>query len=189
MSSKAKLFVFAAPSGAGKTSIVNFLLEEEKRLSFSISATTRPPRAGEVEGVNYYYFSEEAFKKQIEEDKFLEWEEVYPGSFYGTLHSEVDQKLSEGKSILFDIDVEGAMSIKKTYKERAVLIFVKPPSIEVLKDRLIKRNTETLEKLAARIAKAEIELEYEPYFDLSVINDNLAEAQQNALKIIHYYLD
>jgi guanylate kinase len=183
-----KLIIFAAPSGSGKTTIVKYLLELGLNLSFSISATTRPKRDNEVDGEDYFFLSLEDFKNKISQNCFLEWEEVYSGNYYGTLKSEVDRELALGKNILFDIDVKGALNIKKNYRVQALAIFVKPPSIEVLKKRLKIRNTESEEALNTRIGKAEYELTFEDQFDITIINDNIDEAKEEAQLIIQNFI-
>lgn len=184
-----KLIIFSAPSGSGKTTIVKHLLETDPRLAFSVSACTREKRAHEVDGKDYYFLTEQDFKNKIEEDAFVEWEEVYPGHFYGTLKSEIDRIWAEGKHILFDIDVEGGLNIKHIYKEKALAIFVKPISIEVIKHRLTHRSTETIEKQNMRIAKAEKELAYEHEFDKVLVNDVLEDAFKEAHRLVDEYIN
>ncbi len=183
-----KLIIFAAPSGSGKTTIVKYLLEQNLNVCFSISATTRPKRENEISGKDYFFLTPEDFKQKITENCFLEWEEVYSGNFYGTLKSEVDRELALGKNILFDIDVKGALNIKKNYGVQALAIFIKPPSIEVLKERLKIRNTESEETLNTRIGKSEYELTFEDQFDITIINDNIDEAKEEALLIIKNFI-
>ena len=179
-----KLIIFAAPSGSGKTSIVKFLLEQGIPLTFSISATTRPKRSNEKEGVDYFFISKKKFQKKIQMEEFLEWEEVYCGNYYGTLKAEVDKLLEKGKNVLFDVDVLGALNIKKIYSGQALALFVKPPSIETLIERLTYRGTECEASLQRRIAKATYELSFEPQFDKTIINTHLQEAQNEAKQII-----
>lgn len=178
-----KLIVFAAPSGAGKTTIVQHILEQHPEFDFSISATTRSCRDYEEHGKHYFFISEEEFVENIDKGNFIEWERFYD-YYYGTLKSYIDKKIKEGKTIVFDIDVMGAVNIKKQYPNHSVLVFVKPPSISELKNRLIKRNTETNEDLAKRIERAELELTYETKFDKVVLNDDLDSALKSAEKII-----
>lgn len=186
---QAKLLVFAAPSGAGKTTIVRHLLQKfPQQLAFSVSATTRKQRENEQEGRDYFFISEKEFKEKISQQAFLEYEEVYAGKFYGTLHSEIERLTQLHKSVLFDIDVEGAMSIKKQYQENALLVFVKPPSIEALINRLKARETETQAEIEKRVAKMELELTYQQYFDVTVINDNLDLALKEAEDIVRNFL-
>lgn len=183
-----KLIIVAAPSGAGKTSIVKYLLQEIPQLSFSISATTRAKRPNETDGKDYYFISVEEFQRRREEDAFLEWQEVYQNQFYGSLKSEVDRLSSEDKVVIFDVDVLGALNIKKFYQDEALAIFIKPPTIECLKERLNGRGTETPETLKKRLDKAEYELSFENQFDIVVVNDQLEQAQQYAHKIIQDFL-
>lgn len=171
-----KILIFAAPSGAGKTTIVRHLLQHFPDLAFSVSATTRPAREGEVNGEDYYFLSTADFEAKIKAGDFVEWEEVYPGRFYGTLHSEVQRLWSLGKAIIFDIDVKGAGSLKKHYPESSLSVFVQPPSKQILLDRLRNRSTENEESLQVRITKAEEELSYASTFDRILVNDQLAVA-------------
>ena len=177
---KGKLLIFSAPSGAGKTTIVKHLLQKNFDLNFSVSATSREPRIGETPGKDYFFLSEKEFREKIENDEFLEWEEVYKGIFYGTLKSEVERIRNSGKNVIFDVDVVGGLNIKKHYGDEALAVFVQPPSVEELKKRLRNRSTESEEKINMRIAKAEKELRYARRFDLIIINDNL----DSALKIV-----
>lgn len=183
--SDGKLIVFSAPSGSGKTTIVRYLLaQEELKLDFSISATSREPRGTEVNGKDYYFLSLEEFKKKIKNDEFLEWEEVYRDNFYGTLKSEVERIWSEGKNVIFDIDVVGGLDIKHIYPEKTLAVFVKPPSIEELKIRLKKRQTESADKINMRVAKASIELATAPQFDHIIINNDLNTALEEAYTLV-----
>lgn len=179
-----KLVVFTAPSGAGKTTIVRHLLAKYKELDFSVSATTRVARSNEVHGKDYYFLTLEEWNQKIEENDFLEWEEVYENQYYGSLKSEVDRLWSEGKYVIFDMDVKGATNIKKIYGEKAVTVFVKPPSSEILFNRLRSRNTETEESLKKRIARAAEELTYENSFDIVLLNDKLDVCLEKAENII-----
>ena len=179
-----KLLLFAAPSGAGKTTIVRHLLNRYENLSFSTSATTRPKRPHETDGKDYYFVDPEQFQALIENDGFVEWEEVYKGLFYGTLKKEVERLWGEGKFIIFDIDVKGAVSIKQAYPDEAVAIFVKPPSLESLRERLTARGTEDETNLAKRLDRAAEEMSYESRFDIVLVNDNLQEALQSAEQLI-----
>ncbi len=183
---RGKVIVVSAPSGSGKTTIVKYLLSEFPELVFSVSATTRKPRKGETHGKEYFFISEEEFKKKIEENQFVEWEKFYD-YYYGTLREYVDKNLDEGKFVVLELDVKGALNIKKQYSD-AKLIFIAPPSIEELKKRLKQRNTETEEDFRKRIERAEMEMSYKDKFDYVVINDNLDEAKQNAKKIIENIL-
>ncbi len=184
-----KLIVFSAPSGSGKTTIVRHLLEQtDLPLAFSISATTRAPRGAEKEGVDYYFLSPEAFKRKIEKGEFLEYEEVYPGLFYGTLASEVKRLWNENKAVLFDIDVMGGISIKKSFPDETLTVFVQPPSIETLKERLRSRNTDTEETLQIRLSKAQQELDKAQAFDEIVINDDLSTALTQTEELVRSFL-
>lgn len=183
-----KVIVFSAPSGAGKTSIVRYLLEQNPQLSFSISATTRAKREMEVDGRDYYFISVPEFQKRIENEAFLEWQEVYKGQYYGSLKSEVDRLCCEGKVVLFDVDVLGGLNIKKYYKDEALAIFVQPPTLETLKERLIGRGTETPESLKKRLDKAEYEMSFAPQFDVILINDQLEDARNEATRLIRDFL-
>ncbi len=184
-----KLIVFSAPSGSGKTTIVQYLLaQEELKLDFSISATSREPRGNEVNGKDYYFLSLREFKDKIKNDEFLEWEEVYRDNFYGTLKSEVNRIWKEGKNVIFDIDVVGGLDIKQIYPEQTLAVFVKPPSIEELKIRLKKRKTESDDKINMRVAKASIELATAPQFDHIIINNNLNIALEEAYSLVSEYV-
>lgn len=178
-----KLIIFSAPSGAGKTTIVRHLLENNANLTFSVSATTRQRRAYEEEGKDYYFLTQEDFEQKIENKEFAEYEQVYQGTYYGTLKSEIDRIRAEGKNLIFDVDVEGGLRLKRKYKEDALAIFVKVSSVEVLKERLNKRNTETETKRAERVAKAVKELMYEQLFDVVIENDVLETAFAQAQKL------
>ena len=168
-----KLIIFSAPSGSGKTTVVQHLLSVIDELAFSISATTRHKRPNELDGKDYYFLSIEEFKKRIEQDHFLEYEEVYPGLFYGTLKSEVDRLWKLGKSVIFDVDVVGGLNIKKYFGDQALAVFLRPPSVEELAKRLRERNTEAVSQLNERIEKATDELKYESEFDIVIVNDKL----------------
>lgn len=184
-----KLIVFSAPSGSGKTTIVQHLLkQEELNLGFSISATSRKPRPGEVDGKDYYFMSLKEFKKHIKNGDFLEWEEVYRDNFYGTLKSEVERIWDMGKHVVFDIDVVGGLDIKKIHPERTLAVFVQPPSIEELKIRLKKRKTETEERINMRVAKASIEMATAPQFDFTILNNNREEALKEAYKLVEEFV-
>lgn len=183
-----KLFVFSAPSGSGKTTLVKHLLTQNLPLGFSISATSRSPRGQEIEGVDYYFLSQEAFQKKIEEDAFVEYEEVYNGAFYGTLRSEVERLWTEGKHVLFDIDVVGGLNIKEQFPEETLAIFVQPPSLEELENRLRKRGTETEDKIQQRLDKSAKELIYSQDFDVILVNDNLNTAKQEVVRLVKQFL-
>ncbi|MCM4159115.1 guanylate kinase [Antarcticibacterium flavum] len=184
-----KLIVFSAPSGSGKTTIVRHLLAQpELKLDFSISATSREPRGGEVNGKDYYFLSLADFKKKIKNDEFLEWEEVYRDNFYGTLKTEVERIWAAGKNVIFDIDVVGGLDIKHIYPEQTLAVFVKPPSIEELKIRLKKRKTESDDKINMRVAKASIELATAPQFDFIIENNNLQTALNEAYDLVSTFV-
>jgi guanylate kinase len=183
-----RLVIVAAPSGAGKTTIVRHLLQKFPNLAFSISATTRARRAHEQEGHDYYFISTENFKKQVANGAFLEWEEVYSGSFYGTLMSEIRRMKSLQKDIIFDVDVKGALSIKRNYPEGSLALFIKPPSLEILAERLRSRGTETPESLTKRLEKADYELTFEKNFDKTIINNDLPTALKMAEDMVQTFL-
>ncbi len=186
--SKGKLVIFSAPSGAGKTTIVKHLLQRGFELEFSVSATSRNKRINEIHGKDYYFLTEEEFNQKIENNEFLEWEEVYQGNKYGTLKSEVERIRNLGKNVIFDVDVVGGLNIKKYYGAEALAIFVQPPSIEELKRRLQFRSTETEEKIKMRMAKAEYELSFAQQFDVIIVNDSLDKALEEAEKIVGGFL-
>ncbi len=183
-----KLIIFTAPSGAGKTTIVKHLLKVREDLAFSISACTRSQRYGEVNGLDYYFLSVEEFKRKVSAGDFVEYEEVYENQFYGTLKAEIERLKSLGKNVIFDIDVKGAVNIKKFYGEEALTVFVSPPSPEVLFERLKSRKTEDEESLRKRIARARIELGYENKFDVTLINNDLETALNDAEMIVSTFL-
>lgn len=185
MSKRGKLIVFSAPSGSGKTTIVRALIKRpELNLAFSVSATSRPPRGQEVDGKDYYFLSQKKFEQNIRDGAFLEWEEVYPGQHYGTLLEEVNRLLEEGKNVVFDIDVIGGLNIKKQFNDEALALFVQPPSIEVLAQRLEQRGTDSSEKIHMRLEKARLELSQAPNFDHAVINESIDQAIEQAHKLI-----
>ncbi len=184
-----RLLIFAAPSGAGKTTIVKHVLANyADHFAFSISACTRPQRENEIDGKDYYFMSIEEFKKHVAHNNFVENEEVYQNQFYGTLKSEVHRIWAEGKTVLFDIDVKGAMSIKRLFPNEATTVFVNPPSIEILLQRLQMRKTESRESLRKRIDKAKIEMAFAPNFDVILTNDNLEKALEDTNKFIDKFL-
>ena len=183
-----KLIIFSAPSGSGKSSIIQHLLQQGLPLQFSISATSRAPRGTEQHGVDYYYFSPEEFRAHIETGNFLEYEEVYKDKFYGTLKSEVERITQTGQSVIFDVDVVGGCNIKNFYGQRALSVFIQPPSVEELRRRLEKRNTDAPEVIAKRLEKAEYELSFAPKFDTIIVNDDLETAQKEALSTISNFI-
>lgn len=184
-----KLVIFSAPSGAGKSTLVNYLLPQFPQLSFSISATSRAPRGQEEHGKDYYFLSSEEFKMRVAQDELLEWEEVYSGTYYGTLRTEVERIWSEGKVVVFDIDVVGALNLKKQFGDRALALFVQAPSVEILEQRLRGRGTDSEEKIQQRVAKATIEMARAPEFDKVVVNDDLNTAKAEALAILKDFLE
>lgn len=184
-----KLVIFSAPSGSGKSTIVNYLLQQNLNLQFSISATSRLPRGNEKHGVEYYFHSPEEFRAKIANDEFLEYEEVYADRFYGTLKSEVNRIIDNGGNVVFDVDVVGGCNIKKYYGDKALAIFIKPPSIEELRKRLVCRGTDSPEVIESRIAKAEHELTFAKCFDIVIHNDDLQKAQSEALAVVSNFLN
>jgi guanylate kinase len=188
MTQNGKLIIFSAPSGAGKTTIVQHLLGKVPELEFSISATTRKARGDEKDGKDYYFISKEEFLHLIAKKHFVEFEEVYSGTFYGTLRTEIERIWKKGKTVIFDIDVEGGLHLKRKYGEAALAIFVQPPSLEVLKERLSGRGTDSEEKLQERFAKAEKELNYAPQFDIILKNHDLQTACLEAEKLVRDFL-
>ncbi|MBQ5936753.1 MAG: guanylate kinase [Bacteroidaceae bacterium] len=185
-----RLLIVSAPSGSGKSTIVNFLMKEhpEFRLAFSVSATSRPPRGQEQDGVDYYFLTPEEFRSHIEQDDFLEYEEVYEGRFYGTLKSQVEEKLAAGMNVVFDVDVKGGINIKKYYGDDALSVFIQPPSIEALRERLIRRNTDEMAQIEQRLAKAEYEMTFASQFDRILVNDDLEVAKQEAVDLLNEFL-
>lgn len=185
---KGKLIIFSAPSGSGKSTIINYLMKQGLGLAFSISATSRAPRGTEQHGVEYFFLSPEEFRQRIANNEFLEYEEVYPDRFYGTLKEQVERQLEAGQHVVFDVDVVGGCNIKEYYGHRALSIFIQPPSIEELRRRLEGRGTDTPEVIKQRIDKAEYELSFSPKFDKIVINDHLETAQAETLTLIKHFL-
>ncbi len=183
-----KIIIITAPSGSGKTTLVKRLMATTNNLAFSVSACTRNPRAGEVDGTDYYFFTEDKFKQLIDDDSFIEWEMVYPGKYYGTLKSELDRIWEAGKSPLVDIDVQGALTVMDKYKDISYSIFIEAPSIEILRERLLLRGTETPETLAERIDKAEHELKLATKFNKIIINDNLDLATTDLISTVEQFL-
>ena len=183
-----KLIIFSAPSGSGKTTIVRRIMQTIPGLEFSISATSRAPRGTEQHGHDYYFLSTEEFDKAISEEQFVEWEEVYAGTKYGTLKSEMERIWAEGHTILFDVDVKGGVRLKKIFGEQALSVFVMPPSIEELRNRLVGRATDSPEKIEQRIAKAAEEIGYAPQFDKTVVNDDLEKAVAEVEQIVKEFI-
>ncbi len=186
---KGKLVIFSAPSGSGKTTLAKHVLASINNISFSISACSRKARIGEIDGLDYYFLPIKEFKKKVFNNEFIEWEEVYEDHFYGTLASEVERIRNNGNHVLFDVDVVGGVNIKKKYGKEALAIFVKPPSVDVLINRLANRSTDSSEAIKTRIKKAEYELSFEDQFDVTIINDNLESAKSQTLKIVSDFIN
>lgn len=184
-----KLIIFSAPSGSGKSTIISYLLGQGLNLAFSVSATSRPPRGTERDGVEYFFLSPEEFRRRIADGDFLEYEEVYKDRFYGTLKSQVEKQLSSGQNVVFDVDVVGGCNIKRFYGDRALSIFIQPPSIDELRNRLVGRGTDAPEVIESRIAKARFELGYACKFDVRIINDRLEQAEAEALRIVTDFIN
>lgn len=183
-----KVIIVSAPSGAGKTTLVKHLLEQFPQLEFSISACSRPPRKNEINGKDYYFISVEEFQKKIKENQFIEWEEVYPNRYYGTLKTEIERIWNKNHVVLFDVDVKGGINLKKIFNKNAISIFIAPPSIEILKTRLEKRGTENAESIKIRLEKAKYEMTFANQFDYIIVNDNLNEAKENISTLIKNYI-
>ena len=185
-----KVLIFSAPSGSGKSTIVNHILSlNPESMEFSVSATSRPPRGEEQDGREYYFLTADEFRKYIAEDRFIEYEEVYEGRFYGTLKSECERIWAAGHVIIFDVDVKGGVSLKKYFGDAALSVFIKAPSVEVLRERLIKRGTDSPEAIEERVAKAEEEMTYQPQFDYVLVNDDLNTAYAESEKVVEDFLD
>jgi len=184
-----KLIIFSAPSGAGKSTLVQYLLGRGFDLEFSISATSRAPRGAEKDGIEYYFLSPEEFRQRIDNNEFIEHEEVYQNCYYGTLRSEIERITSQGKNIVFDVDVVGGVNIKKQFGSRALSIFIAPPSIEILNERLVNRATDSPEMIEKRVAKASHELTFAPQFDFTVVNDGLEAAKAECERLIRDFLN
>lgn len=183
--SEGNIIIVSAPSGCGKSTIINALMARgDIDMQFSVSATNRPPREGEVDGVNYHFLSDEEFRREISNDAFIEYEEVYPGRFYGTLKREVERVCGQGHNIVLDIDVKGGINVKKMYGDRALSVFIVPPSVETLRRRLESRATDDKAAIDCRVAKAEYELSFSPMYDCRIVNDNLDEAVENVHDVI-----
>ncbi|HJD76606.1 MAG TPA: guanylate kinase [Bacteroides reticulotermitis] len=184
-----KLIIFSAPSGSGKSTLINYLLTQDLKLAFSISATSREPRGTEQHGVEYFFLTPEEFRTRIDNDEFLEYEEVYNDRYYGTLKEQVEKQLEAGQNVVFDVDVVGGCNIKKFYGDRALAVFVEPPSVEELRKRLTGRGTDAPEIIESRIAKAEYELGFASKFDRIIINDDLERAKAEVLQVIREFLE
>ncbi len=187
---RGKCIIFSAPSGSGKTTIIQYLMKEhaELNLAFSISATSRPPRGEEQNGVEYYFLSPDEFRDMIEKGELLEYEEVYEGRFYGTLRTKVEQQLSQGQNVVFDVDVKGGCNIKRYYGEEALSIFIQPPSVEELQRRLVARATDDAGQIEQRVRKAEWEMSFAPEFDHVVVNDVLENAEREVERLVTEFL-
>ncbi len=183
-----KVVIFSAPSGSGKSTIVNHILKLHPEMEFSVSATSRPPRGQEKDGVEYRFLTTEEFRDLIKSDKFVEYEEVYEGRYYGTLKSEVERIWEKGHVIIFDVDVKGGVNLKKYFGDKALSVFIQAPSIDVLRERLLKRGTDSLEEIEKRIAKAEEEMTYAGKFDRILINDDMNKAFAEAEKLVNDFL-
>ena len=186
---KGRIVIISAPSGAGKTTIVNYLLSCNLNLEFSVSATTRAPREGEADGKDYHFLSLEEFKHRIERDEFLEWEEVYKGQFYGTLKSETETKLNQGRNVVFDVDVKGGINLKNFFGNNAISLFIMPPSIDELKARLEKRGKDNPSEIKKRVSKALKEMQLASQFDFIIINDRLENALNETYNIVKSFLE
>ena len=188
---KGNCLIFSAPSGSGKSTIVQWLTKEhpELNLAFSISATSRPPRGTEQHGVEYFFLTPEEFKSKIDANEFLEYEEVYTDRYYGTLKSQVEEQLESGKNVIFDIDIKGGINVKKFFGDRALSLFIQPPSVEELRKRLVGRATDSAEQIKERLAKAEYEMSFAPQFDQIIVNDDLDTAKAETLKTIRNFLN
>jgi guanylate kinase len=190
MKKKGKAIIFSAPSGSGKTTIVQYLLDTNPNLGFSISACTRDKRGRtEVDGVDYYFLTVEEFKKRIDKDEFVEWEEVYEGNFYGTLKKEVQRIWDEGKAVIFDVDVKGGLKLKKYFGDDALAVFVKVPSLEVLEERLKNRNSESSSSLSQRLYKAKFEMTFEKEFDVTLVNEDLETSLKKAEDMVAGFIE
>lgn len=189
MANKGKIIIISAPSGTGKSTIINRIIADTSLdLQFSISATSREPRKGEAHGVNYYFFTEDDFRKAVADGRFVEWEEVYPGRFYGTLRSEIDRITSAGHNVIMDVDVKGGVNIKRIMGADALSVFVQPPSVETLRQRLEARATDTPEQIEQRVAKAEYEMAFAAQFDRTVVNDDLHTAVEDVRKLVQDFI-
>ena len=183
-----KLIIFSAPSGTGKSTIVRYLVEKDLKLNFSISATSRAPRGEEKDGVEYHFLTLDEFKARIKKGDFIEYEEVYKDNYYGTLKSEVDQILATGENVVFDVDCVGGLAIKEIYGEKALAIFVMPPSVDELRNRLERRGTDTPEVIQNRLEKATLEMTFAPQFDAIVMNDDFDKAKRDTVKLIRDFI-
>lgn len=186
--SKGKILIFSAPSGSGKTTLVKFIMQHLNNLSFSISATSREKRIGEIDGRDYYFLTADEFRRKIRNDEFIEWEEVYKDSYYGTLKSEIDRIQKSGKIVVFDVDVVGGVNLKALFGSEALGMFVMPPSLAILKERLGARSTDSESDIKKRLDKAELELEYSDKFDVIIVNDNLESAKKETIEVVEEFI-
>lgn len=184
-----KIIIFSAPSGSGKSTLIRYLLEQDLNLQFSISATSRLPRGEEKDGVEYYFLTPDEFRKRIANNEFLEYEEVYPDRFYGTLKSEVERILADGKNVVFDVDCIGGLNIKKFYGDQALAIFIMPPSVDALRQRLEKRGTDAPEVIENRLAKAQFEMSHATQFDTIILNDNYDIAKEETVATVKKFIE
>lgn len=185
-----KLIIISAPSGCGKSTIIKALDQRpDMNFAFSVSATNRSPRPGEIDGVHYNFLTTEQFREAVDHNEFIEWEEVYPGRYYGTLRTAVDSMLAQGRNVVLDIDVKGALNVKKLYGDAAITIFIAPPSIAELRRRLENRGTETADVIDTRVARAEFEMSLAPQFDRLIVNDDLDQAVARTADVINQYLN
>ena len=185
---KGKVVIFSAPSGSGKSTLVHFLMERDSSLGFSVSATSRPPRGSEEHGVDYFFYTPDEFRARIAADEFVEYEEVYPGRFYGTLKSQVEHQLLT-QNILFDVDVKGGCNLKKYYGDRALFIFVQAPSVDILRERLILRGDTSMDEIERRVSKAEYEMTFSKFADRVIVNDDLDKAKRDLMEIVEKFLN
>ncbi len=182
------ILIFGAPSGSGKSTLVNYLLNKRTDLEFSVSVTTRPPRGQEINGKEYYFITNSEFQKLIQEDKLVEWQQVYSGTYYGTLRSEIERIEAKQHHVIFDVDVKGGANLKRLFGDKALSIFVAPPNINELRNRLMHRATDSPEKIEERINKAAEELTYRPQFDVVIVNDDLSKAEQQLDNVVNNFL-
>ncbi len=184
-----KLIIFSAPSGSGKSTIIQYLMQQNLNMAFSVSATSRAPRGAEQHGIEYFFLSPEEFRSKIKEEAFLEYEEVYKDTYYGTLKSVVEDMVDAGRNVVFDVDVVGGTNIKKFYGDRALSVFIMPPGLDTLRERLISRGTDTMEVIDKRLAKAEYEISFARKFDVIIRNEILETAEKEALKVIRKFIE
>ena len=184
-----KLIIFSAPSGSGKSTIIQYLMQQDLNMAFSVSATSRAPRGSEQHGTEYFFLTPDEFRAKISEEAFLEYEEVYKDTYYGTLKSVVEEMVDAGKNVVFDVDVVGGVNIKKYYGDRALSVFIMPPGLDTLRERLVSRGTDTMEVIAKRLAKADYEISFAQKFDVIIRNEILETAEEEALKVIRKFIE